>query len=176
MPAMKGARNGAVIRKLVTLAETTEREMGRPIAGCQKAAAAAIIANPCAGRYVEDLSELIDIGAAMGDLLTREALALMRVEPSAIQSYGKAALVGENGELEHAAALLHPALGAPLRAVLGGGAALVPSSKATGGPGSGGPGFAHWGERVEPHRRPGGANLQCSAPFSFSARTSPVRA
>lgn len=135
MPAMKGARNGAVIRKLVTLAETTEREMGRPIAGCQKAAAAAIIANPCAGRYVEDLSELIDIGAAMGDLLAREALALMRVEPSAIQSYGKAALVGENGELEHAAALLHPALGAPLRAVLGGGAALVPSSKAIGGPG-----------------------------------------
>ena len=52
-----------------------------------------------------------------------------------IESYGKAAAVGENGELEHAAAILHPKLGAPFRKVLGKGAALIPSSKKRGGPG-----------------------------------------
>ena len=51
------------------------------------------------------------------------------------ESYGKAAAVGENGELEHAAAILHPKLGAPVRKVLGKGAALIPSSKKRGGPG-----------------------------------------
>lgn len=126
----------ARIRKLVTLAETTEREMGQPVSPpARKAAAAAIITNPFAGRYAEDLAELIEIGAEMGDLLAHEAMALLRAGPEDIQSYGKAALVGEDGELEHAAALLHPALGAPLRAAIGGGAALVPSSKAMGGPG-----------------------------------------
>ncbi|MGR3805607.1 amino acid synthesis family protein [Marinibacterium profundimaris] len=124
------------IRKIVTLAETTEREMGHAITPpARKAVAAAVIANPCAGRYVQDLSELIETGARLGDLLAREAMALLRVGPEAIQGYGKAALVGESGELEHAAALLHPSLGAPLRAAIGGGAALVPSSKAMGGPG-----------------------------------------
>lgn len=122
------------IRKIFTQVESTEREMGRAITPpARKAAAAAVIANPFAGRYVEDLSELIETGAALGDLLAREAMAALGVGPGAIQSYGKAALVGEGGELEHAAALLHPKLGAPLRAALGGGAALVPSSKKLGG-------------------------------------------
>ena len=53
----------------------------------------------------------------------------------AAESYGKAAAVGENGELEHAAAILHPKLGAPVRKALGKGAALIPSSKKRGGPG-----------------------------------------
>ncbi|MBB93602.1 MAG: peptide synthetase [Rhodobacteraceae bacterium] len=126
----------AQIRKLVTLAETTHAEMGQPVdPPVRKAVAGAVIANPFAGRYVQDLALLIDIGAQMGALLAHEAMTLLQAAPDQIQSYGKAALVGEEGELEHAAALLHPALGAPLRAAIGGGAALVPSSKAMGGPG-----------------------------------------
>lgn len=124
----------AAIRKLVTLTETVEREMGRPVAPpARRAAAAAVIANPFAGRYAEDLTELIEIGAELGGLLAVEAIAALGGDPAAVQSYGKAALVGEAGELEHAAALLHPKMGAPLRAALGGGAALVPSSKKLGG-------------------------------------------
>jgi len=71
----------------------------------------------------------------MGDLLGRRAVAALGIEPAQAQSYGKAAMVGEDGELEHAAALLHPKLGAPLRAAVEKGAALVPSSKKRGGPG-----------------------------------------
>ncbi|RLL62494.1 amino acid synthesis family protein [Paenirhodobacter hankyongi] len=124
----------AAIRKLVTLTETVEREMGRPVAPpARRAAAAAVIANPFAGRYAEDLAELIEIGAELGGLLAAEAIAALGGDAAAVQSYGKAALVGEAGELEHAAALLHPKMGAPLRAALGGGAALVPSSKKMGG-------------------------------------------
>lgn len=124
----------AAIRKLVSLTETVEREMGRPVAPpARRAAAAAVIANPFAGRYAEDLAELIEIGAELGGLLAAEAIAALGGDAAAVQSYGKAALVGEAGELEHAAALLHPKMGAPLRAALGGGAALVPSSKKMGG-------------------------------------------
>lgn len=123
-------------RRLVTLVEETRTEMGRPVSPpARRAIAAAVIANPCAGRYVEDLSELIAMGEKLGRVLTEAALAALGCDPADIQSYGKAALVGEGGEIEHAAALLHPTFGAPMRAVLGGGKALVPSSKAMGGPG-----------------------------------------
>lgn len=124
----------ARIRKIASFVEVTAREMDRPVTPpARKVAVAAVIANPFAGRYVQDLAELIAIGAELGGLLAAEALAALRVVPGDIQSYGKAALVGEGGELEHAAALLHPAMGAPLRAAIGGGAALVPSSKKLGG-------------------------------------------
>jgi hypothetical protein len=76
------------------------------------------------------------IGAYLGELLTRRAMAALGVAPAAIESYGKAAVVGEAGELEHAAAILHPRLGAPVRAVLGKGAALIPSAKKLGGVGT----------------------------------------
>ncbi|KAA8605369.1 peptide synthetase [Salipiger aestuarii] len=105
--------------------------MGRAVSPpTRRALAAAVIANPFAGRYVDDLSDLIDMGEALGARLGQEALAALGGAP--VEGYGKAALVGENGELEHAAALLHPKLGAPLRAVIGGGRALVPSAKAIG--------------------------------------------
>ncbi|MEX2200212.1 MAG: amino acid synthesis family protein, partial [Dongiaceae bacterium] len=97
--------------------------------------AIAVIANPFAGRYVEDLSDLIEIGEELGALLGERAVAALGIAGDKAESYGKAAAVGENGELEHAAAILHPKLGAPLRKVLGKGAALVPSSKKRGGPG-----------------------------------------
>ena len=79
------------------------------------------------------LDLLIGFGEELGDLLTRRAVALLEGEPA--ESFGKAAIVGLAGELEHAAALLHPKFGAPMRAALGGGAAIIPSAKKMGGPG-----------------------------------------
>src|SRR6202023_189934 len=68
-----------------------------------------------------------------GELLTQKAVAALGIPANTAESYGKAAAVGENGELEHAAAILHPKLGTPVRKVLGKGAALIPSSKKRGG-------------------------------------------
>ena len=106
------------------------RRLTQPL---RKVAAGAVIKNPYAGRYVDDLSQLYETGAALGKLLGETAVAQLAGEA---HSYGKAALVGMNGELEHAAALLHPALGAPLREAVGGGAAIIPSAKKLGGPGT----------------------------------------
>ena len=127
----------ASLRKIVVVVDETLTEMGRPVQpAIRRAAAVAVMANPFAGRYVEDLSPLIAMGEELGDLLARRAVAALGIAGEAVESYGKAALVGEDGELEHAAALLHPKMGAPIRRVLGGGAALIPSSKKRGGPGA----------------------------------------
>jgi len=127
----------AVIRKLVVTLDETRREMGRDVSPpIRRAVACAVIENPCAGRYVEDLSELIDQGAELGELLARRCVEALGVPGPQCESFGKAAVVGEAGELEHAAALLHPKMGAPVRAVLGRGPALIPSAKKSGGPGT----------------------------------------
>ncbi|BAE50283.1 amino acid synthesis family protein [Paramagnetospirillum magneticum] len=124
----------ARIRKIVVVVEETRSEMGRPVEPpTRKAAAVAVIANPFAGTYQEDLSELIAMGEELGALLGQKAVEALGIAPAQVESYGKAAVVGENGELEHAAALLHPKLGAPLRKAVEKGAALVPSSKKRGG-------------------------------------------
>jgi hypothetical protein len=126
----------ANIRKIVTFFEETRVEMGRAVEPpTRRVAAVAVIENPYASRYVEDLSSLMDIGEELGALLTERAVAALGIPGATAQSYGKAAAVGENGELEHAAAILHPKLGAPVRKALGKGAALIPSSKKRGGPG-----------------------------------------
>jgi hypothetical protein len=126
----------AKIRKIVTIVEETRREMDRELTTpTRRAAAVAVIENPFAGRYVEDLAELTDIGEELGELLASRAIAALGINGSRAESYGKAAAVGENGELEHAAAILHPKLGGPVRKVLVKGAALIPSSKKRGGPG-----------------------------------------
>ncbi len=109
----------AKIRKLATFVEETCTEMGRAIQPpTRRAACVAVIENPCAGKYVEDLTELMDIGEELGELLTQRAVAALGISGNTVESYGKAAAVGENGELEHAAAVLHPKLGAPVRKVL----------------------------------------------------------
>lgn len=127
----------AKIRKILTVTEDTVREMGRDVdPATRKAAAVAVIENPCAGVFVEDLEELMRIGEELGDLLGRRAVDALGVSPADIQSYGKAAVVGEAGELEHAAAILHPRLGKPLRVAVEKGAALVPSAKKMGGTGT----------------------------------------
>jgi hypothetical protein len=124
----------AKIRKIATLVEETLSEQGRAVTPpLRRAAAIAVIENPFAGRYQEDLSELIEIGEGLGALLAERAVAALGIPGSEVESYGKAAAVGENGELEHAAAILHPKLGAPFRKVLGKGAALIPSAKKRGG-------------------------------------------
>lgn len=126
------------IRKLVTICDETLTEMGRPVdPPVRRAAAVAVIENPFAGRYVEDLSPLIVMSEELGLLLTGRAVAALGISGDACESYGKAALVGEDGELEHAAALLHPKMGTPVRKVLGKGAALIPSAKKRGGLGAG---------------------------------------
>ena len=126
-----------MIRKIVTLVEETHREAGEAISPpTRKAAAIAVVYNPFAGRHAPDLAELVELGAMLGDLLGRRAVAALGIAPGAAQSYGKAAIVGEDGELEHAAAILHPKMGAPLRAAVEHGAALVPSAKKRGGMGA----------------------------------------
>lgn len=126
----------AKIRKIAVFLDETHIEMGQPIAPpTRRAAAMAVIENPFAGRFEADLEPLMDIGAELGDLLGRRCVEALGITPAEPESYGKAAMVGENGELEHAAAILHPKLGAPLRAAVEKGAALVPSSKKMGGPG-----------------------------------------
>ena len=123
----------ANIRKIVTVVEEVLTEMGQPVSPpTRRAAAIAVIENPLAGRYQADLEDLMQIGEELGGLLGEKCVAALGISPAEAQSYGKAALVGENGELEHAAAILHPRRGAPLRAAVEKGAALVPSNKKRG--------------------------------------------
>jgi hypothetical protein len=127
----------ARIRKLIVSIEETRQDMGRAVEPpTRKAAAVAVIENPFAGQFVQDLKPLMDIGEELGDLLTRRCVAALGIESGKAESYGKAAIVGEKGELEHAAAILHPQMGKPVRAVLTKGAALIPSAKKLGGPGT----------------------------------------
>jgi hypothetical protein len=127
----------AEVRKIITIVEETLLEGGRPVTPpTKKAAAIAVIANPHAGEYVEDLSDLYEIGEELGALLAQRAVAALGIPGPRVESFGKAAAVGAEGELEHAAAILHPKLGAPLRKVLGKGASLIPSSKKRAGPGT----------------------------------------
>jgi hypothetical protein len=98
--------------------------------------AIAVIANPFAGRYADNVEELMSIGEELGGLLGSRCVAALGIKPEEAQSYGKAAIVGEAGELEHAAAILHPKLGATLRKAVSKGAALVPSAKKVGGIGT----------------------------------------
>jgi hypothetical protein len=95
-----------------------------------------VLKNPFAGHYVEDLSELIEASVPLGADLAARAIAALGIPGDQVHSFGKAAIVGEDGELEHAAALLHPKMGAPVRSALGKGPALIPSAKKRGGPGT----------------------------------------
>ncbi|MDA8348706.1 MAG: amino acid synthesis family protein [Steroidobacteraceae bacterium] len=127
----------AAIRKIVVQLEETRLEMGVSVhPPTRRALAMAVIANPCAGRYVDSLDELVAVGEELGALLGGKCVEALGIRPEQAESYGKAAIVGEGGELEHAAAILHPKLGAPLRRAVGTGAALVPSAKKVGGLGT----------------------------------------
>jgi hypothetical protein len=127
----------AAIRKLVVQVDEIRSEMGRIVEpATRRAVAMAVIANPFAGRYADDLESLTAIGEELGQLLGAKCVAALGILPDQAQSYGKAAIVGEAGELEHAAAILHPKMGATLRREVSSGAALIPSSKKMGGLGT----------------------------------------
>jgi hypothetical protein len=127
----------AAIRKLVVQVDETRIEMGQPVdPPTRRAVAMAVIANPYAGRYSQSLEQLTAIGEELGGLLGARCVEALGIRPEQAESYGKAAIVGEGGELEHAAALLHPKMGATLRHAVSKGAALVPSAKKIGGLGS----------------------------------------
>lgn len=127
----------AKIRKTCVIVEETQRDMGRAVdPPTRKAAALAVIKNPVANKFQEDLAVLSEIGAELGEILGKMCVEALGIKPEEAESYGKAAIVGENGEWEHAAAVLHPKLGGPLRKEVEKGAALVPSVKKMGGPGA----------------------------------------
>lgn len=127
----------ANIRKIITIVEETLIEGGKAVSPpTRRAAAIAVVENPLAGKYVEDLAPLIAIGEELGGILSERAVAALGIPGGTVESYGKAACVGAEGELEHAAAILHPKLGAPFRKTLGKGASLIPSSKKRAGPGA----------------------------------------
>jgi hypothetical protein len=124
---------GMEIRKIVKIVEETRIEAGKPIQpAARRAAAVAVIKNPFAGRYEEKIDELITVGEELGGMLAKMAVEALGIAPEQVESYGKAAIVGNRGELEHAAAILHPKLGGPFRDAVGGGKALIPSSKKMG--------------------------------------------
>jgi hypothetical protein len=123
----------ATIRKIVVQIDETHVEGGQAIdPPTRRALAMAVIDNPYAGHYSANLDTLIEIGEELGGLLGQRCVQALGIAPEQAHSYGKAAIVGEAGELEHAAAVLHPKLGAPLRKAVSHGAALVPSAKKRG--------------------------------------------
>lgn len=127
----------AQIRKIIVQVDEVLQEGGQAVnPPTRRALAMAVIANPYAGAYSDPLDQLIDIGEELGGLLGERCIQALGITPEQAHSYGKAAIVGEGGELEHAAAILHPKLGAPLRKAVGKGAALVPSAKKQGGLGT----------------------------------------
>ena len=122
------------VRKLLTVVEEIQQDGGRRVEKpIRKVAAIAVIANPFAGRFVEDLQELVKTGEELGVVLGRRAVMALG---GPVHSYGKAAIVGTDGEYEHAAAILHPTLGTPFRALVHGGKAIIPSAKKLGAPGT----------------------------------------
>ncbi len=123
-----------VIRKTVAVKETIVADgFGHQCAPIVRVAMLAVLQNPCAGRFVEDLSPLFDLGAAAGEQIAGEAVKLLEGDPV---SYGKGAIVGVGGDLEHGAAMIHPKLGKPMRVAVGGGRALIPSNVKVAGPGT----------------------------------------
>jgi hypothetical protein len=127
----------AAIRKLVVQLDEVRLEMGHAVEPpARRAVAMAVIANPFAGQYAQNLDVLTSIGEELGALLGARCVSALGIRPEQAHSYGKAAIVGEAGELEHAAAILHPKMGATLRREVSSGAALVPSAKKMGGLGT----------------------------------------
>jgi len=114
------------IRKTLIIKETIEADgIGEACDPITRVVAVAVIRNPFAGRFVEDLSSLFDIGGQLGERLMADAVKMLAGPPV---SYGKAAIVGVAGDMEHGGAMIHPKLGKPMRAAVGGGKALIPSN------------------------------------------------
>ena len=94
-----------------------------------------MIRNPFAGRYVEDIAFFMKDLEPVGVAMAKGLVAALGGDPKAIEGYGKGAIVGAAGELEHGA-LWHVPGGYAMRAILGDAKAIVPSAKKVGGPGA----------------------------------------
>ncbi|HBX24211.1 MAG TPA: amino acid synthesis family protein [Desulfotomaculum sp.] len=125
------------IRKIYSLVEETHadgvKRLDRPV---RKSAVAIVFKNPFVDTYQEDLSLLYQWSEELGENAIKKAISALAIEADKVESYGKAAIVGERGELEHCAAILHPKLGIPLRGNVGPAKALIPSAKKLGCPGT----------------------------------------
>ncbi|MEM1943288.1 MAG: amino acid synthesis family protein [Candidatus Caldarchaeum sp.] len=131
---------GVILRKVVVATDETFVEMGNELGKpVRRSAAAAVIKNPFAGRYVEDLSMLIEAGEFLGGYLAKKAREALAITPDSTENYGKAAIIGMMGELEHGHAILHPKFGKGFREECGGAdvcKAIIPSSVKIGYPGT----------------------------------------
>jgi hypothetical protein len=122
------------IRKIVTIRDVTYSELGhKPARPIVRAVGMAVIHNPYAGKYSEDLRQLWEAGAEIGERLMPE---LVKLLDGPAVSYGKAAIVGVQGEMEHGGACVHPMLGRPMRAAIGGGKAVISSNVKVAPPGA----------------------------------------
>ena len=114
------------VRKTIIIKETIEADsFGKACDPITRVVAVAVIQNPFAGRYAEDLSPLFDLGGQLGEQLMGDAVKMLVGPPV---SYGKAAIVGVSGDLEHGGAMIHPKLGKPMRAAVDGGKSLIPAN------------------------------------------------
>jgi hypothetical protein len=125
------------IRKIIIQLEETHKEMGKPVSpASRKVTVAAVIDNPYTGKYVEDLEPLYDLGSEIGGLLAERGVQALGVEPDDVEAYGKGAIIGLDGEIEHAAAVMHPRFGGSVRAAVDHGDDIIPSTKKVGAAGS----------------------------------------
>jgi len=125
------------IRKIVIQLEEVHKDMNKAVEpATRKVTVCAVINNPCAGTYVEDLEPLYDLGKEIGGLLASRGVQALGVSSDDVEAYGKGAIIGVDGEIEHAAAILHPRFGGPVRAAVDHGNDIIPSTKKVGGPGS----------------------------------------
>jgi hypothetical protein len=131
---------GLQVRRVATYVERIESETPDAGTSVSKAWAAAVIVNPRAGHPCADLTPFIllgeQLGEQLGERLGRHALAALGCAPTQVSSYGKGAIVGSGSQIELGAAILHPRLGRPLRALLGQGKAIIPSTIKLGAPGA----------------------------------------
>lgn len=124
------------IRKRLVAVEEIFHEGGPPPAvPLRRGAVLTVIQNPYAGRYVHDIAGFMDDLKPLGLAMARTLVEALGGDPAAIQGYGKGAIVGAAGEIEHGA-LWHVPGGYAMREVLGGAKAIVPSTKKVGGPGT----------------------------------------
>lgn len=122
------------IRKVVTVRDIVLSEMGVELrVPIVRAVGMAVIANPFAGKLVDDLRPLFEVGARVGKLVMDD---LVEVLGGPAVAYGKGALVGIAGEMEHGGACIHPMLGKPMRAAVGGGKSVIPSNVKVAGMGA----------------------------------------
>ena len=124
------------IRKRLLMVEEIFHE-GGPVASRpqRRAAALVVIRNPYAGRYVEKIEAFMDDLKPLGLEMARSLVTALGGDPKAVEGYGKGAIVGSSGELEHGA-LWHVPGGYAMRDVLGGAKAIVASTKKVGAPGT----------------------------------------